>query len=122
MAARVFPPLVLRRFGPVAAGFPSPAQGYEDEPLDFNALLIRRPAATFMFRVRGDALLREGIRDGSILVVDRSLTPRPGMMVVADFNGERDVLKMPAFLDGGQSLEVWGVVTAVVTRITPCSR
>ena len=118
MVARLFPPLVLRRFGPIAAGFPSPAQGYEDEPLDLNALLIRHPAATYFYRVRGDALIHEGIRDGSILVVDRSVTPRAGSLVVADFNGERDVLRMPAFLDGGESLEIWGVVTAIITRVT----
>lgn len=122
MVARIFPPLTLRHFGPIAAGFPSPAQGYEDEPLDLNSLLIRHPAATFFYRVRGDALLRDGIRDGSLLVVDRSITARPGMIVVADFNGERDVLTMPAYLDGGETLEVWGVVTAIITRIAACSR
>jgi len=109
--------LILRRFGPITAGFPSPAQGYEDEPLDLNELLIRHPAATFFFRVRGDALAREGIRDGSILVVDRSITPRPDRLVIADWNGEREVCHMPAFLDGGEGLQVWGVVTAIITKV-----
>lgn len=111
--------LSLRRFGPVSAGFPSPAQGYEDEPLSLDDLLIPRPAATFFFRVRGQELLTEGIRDGSILVVDRSIDPVPGCTVVADWNGERSVLRMPNFLDGGDELRVWGVVTAVVTRLRP---
>lgn len=104
-------------WGTVDCGFPSPAQDYEDNSLDFNQLLIRNPAATFMFRVQGSALHREGIRHGSILVVDRSVTPRTGKLVVADFNGERDVMKMPAYLDGGDSLQVWGVVTGIVTTI-----
>jgi len=117
---RLFPrSLSIRQFGPVSAGFPSPAQGYEDEPLDLNELLVRRPAATFFFRVRGQALLAEGIRDGSILVVDRSVDPRPGYTVVADWNGKRTVLRMPDYLDGGDELVVWGVVTAVVTRLRP---
>ena len=111
--------LMLRCLGPVSAGFPSPAQGYEDEPLDLNELLIRHPAATFFFRVRGDSLKAEGIRDGSLLVVDRSRTPSPGVIVVADWNGEREVCRMPAFLDGGEELVVWGVVTAVITRLRP---
>lgn len=110
---------VLRSLGSVSAGFPSPAQGYEDEPLDLNELLIRHPAATFFFRVRGDSLKAEGIRDGSLLVVDRSRTPGPGVIVVADWNGEREVCRMPSFLDGGESLVVWGVVTAVITRLRP---
>ena len=133
--------LPLRRFGPVAAGFPSPAQGYEDEPLDLNDLLIRHPAATFFFRVRGDDLLDEGIRDRSILVVDRSLTPTPapgspgspgsfgpggrgtpgspGSLVVADRGGERVVCRLPSSRSSEDEpdLVVWGVVTAIVTRL-----
>lgn len=108
---------MLRRFGWVAAGFPSPAQGYEDEPLDLHELLVKRPAATFFFRARGDCLREQGVRDGSILVVDRSLTASTGQLVVADWHGERTVMQMPAFLDGGDELRVWGVVTAIVTRL-----
>ena len=107
--------MLLRSFGPIEAGYPSPAQGYEDEPLDLNDLLIRRPAATFFYRVRGGDLAGEGIRDGSILVVDRSLTPHGGQLVVADRDGERLVCRMPGIIEG--ELSVWGVVTAVVTRL-----
>lgn len=119
MPALLSPTLLLRQFGSIAAGFPSPAQGYEDEPLDLNALLVRHPAATYFYRVRGNALADEGIRDGALLVVDRSISPRPGRLVVVDWNGERDVCHMPAFLDGGESLRVWGTVTAIITRLKP---
>ncbi|MEM9019963.1 MAG: S24 family peptidase [Planctomycetota bacterium] len=114
MVARVFPPLILRRFESIAAGFPSPAQGYEDEPLDLNALLIRRPAATFFFRVQGSALIRDGIRDGSLLVVDRSITPRAGQLVVADVDGVREVCRLPR---SAEQLVVWGTVTAIITKV-----
>ena len=110
-------PLFLRRFGPIAAGYPSPAQGYEDEPLDLNELLVKHPAATFFYRVRGNALMKDGVRDGSILIVDRSVSPTPGRLVIADWNGERDVCHMPAYLDGGDELQVWGVVTAIITKV-----
>lgn len=103
----------LRMFGYIPAGFPSPAQGYEDEPLDLHDLLVKRPAATFFFRATGDALYSEGIRDGSILVVDRSLTPRRGRLVVADVEGERVVCRYPP---AGEDVQVWGVVTAAVVR------
>lgn len=99
--------------GVISAGFPSPAQGYEDEPLDLHALLVRHPAATFFYRARGDELRAEGIRDGSILVVDRSIKPTPGRLVVADVDGERAVVRV----DPRQtSVVVWGVVTAAVVR------
>ncbi len=111
------PTLPLRHFGSIAAGFPSPAQGYEDEPLDLNSLLIRHPAATFFYRVRGDSHRADGILDGSILVVDRSVKPAAGRFVIADWHGERQVCRMPAFLDGGDQLQVWGTVTGVITRL-----
>jgi len=117
------PNLVLRRFGAIAAGFPSPAQGYEDEPLDLNELLIRHPAATFFYRARGHHLIADGIRDGSVLVVDRSVTPAPGRLVVADRDGERVVCRVPsrrqATTDAHEvdGLLVWGVVTAIITKV-----
>lgn len=129
----------LRQWGSVAAGFPSPAQGYEDEPLDLHQLLVKRPAATFFFRARGGELHHEGIRDGSILVVDRSLTPSPGQLVVADRDGQRVVCRFgegrgecgegDGERDGDregrggdrgeeddEGFVVWGVVTAAVVR------
>ena len=102
-------------FGPVAAGFPSPAQGYEDDPLDLHDLLIRHPAATFFYRIKGSELADEGIRDGSILIVDRSISPMPGCLVVADLDGERIVTAFGEKIED-QRLVVWGVVTAAVVR------
>ena len=32
--------------GSVVAGFPSPAEQYQETPLDLNELLVKRPAAT----------------------------------------------------------------------------
>lgn len=109
----------LAYWGLINAGFPSPAQGYEDEPLDLNQKLRIDAPATFFYQAKGNAFIHEGICDGSYLVVDRSLTPRSGQLVVADFNGERSVLRMPSFLDGGDSLQVWGTITAVVTVLKP---
>lgn len=39
----------------VPAGFPSPAEDYLDQPLDFNELLIAHPAATFAVRIASKA-------------------------------------------------------------------
>lgn len=58
--------------GDINAGFPSAAEGYEDQPLDLYEL-IPNPAATFFFRVKGDDLRHEHLRDGSYLIVDRSI-------------------------------------------------
>ena len=49
--------------GSVVAGFPSPAEQYQEPPLDLNELLVKRPAATFFVRVEGDSMVGAGIRE-----------------------------------------------------------
>ena len=74
--------------GSVVAGFPSPAEQYLEPPLDLNELLVKRPAATFFVRVEGDSMIGAGIRDKDLLVVDRSLTPANGDIIIASVDGE----------------------------------
>lgn len=74
--------------GTVVAGFPSPAEQYQEQPLDLNELLVKRPAATFFVRVQGDSMICAGISDGDLLVVDRSLRPSDGDIIIACVDGE----------------------------------
>jgi len=74
--------------GSVVAGFPSPAEQYQEPPLDLNELLVKRPAATFFVRVQGDSMIGEGIHDGDLLVVDRSLRPASGDIIIACVDGD----------------------------------
>ena len=74
--------------GSVVAGFPSPAEQYLEPPLDLNELLVKRPAATYFVRVEGDSMVGAGIRDGDLLVVDRSLRPADGDVIIASVDGE----------------------------------
>ncbi|KZY08556.1 DNA polymerase V subunit UmuD, partial [Alcanivorax sp. HI0035] len=78
----------------VAAGFPSPAQGYLEAPLDLNQLCIGQQEATFLLRVEGDSMRDAGIFADDILVVDRSLEPAHGDVVVASLNGEFTVKEL----------------------------
>ncbi len=71
----------------VAAGFPSPADDYIEVGIDLNEQLIRHPSSTFFLRVSGDSMTGAGIHHGDLLVVDRSLDPRPGRVVVAVLDG-----------------------------------
>ncbi len=97
--------------GDISAGFPSAAEGYEDRPLNLQQFLVKNPAATFFYRVRGDELCQEFLRDGSILVVDRSLMPSRGRLVVLEQDGAFVVCRY----DASPAL-VCGVVVAAVTR------
>ena len=70
------------------AGFPSPADDYQRESLDFNRDMIRHPEATFYGRVDGDSMIDAGIADGDIAVIDRAVTAENGDVVVAYINNE----------------------------------
>ena len=78
----------------VPAGFPSPAADYEENKLDLNKHLIKNPAATFFVRVTGDSMVKAGIHDGDLLVVDRSIEPRDKNVVIAVVNGELTVKRI----------------------------
>ena len=114
----------------VKAGFPSPAEDYLHESLDFNRDLIRHPEATFYGRVAGDSMQDAGICEGDIAVIDRSVEPQDGDVIVAYINGEFTIKFLdlthrkdgyielrpanmkysPIRIDENDSFEVWGVV------------
>jgi DNA polymerase V len=73
----------------VSAGFPSPAADYEDKRLDINDYLVQNPVSTFFFPVEGDSMQGAEIFAGDILVVDKSVRPRHGHIVIAFVDGER---------------------------------
>ncbi|MGZ8182309.1 MAG: LexA family protein [Methylobacter sp.] len=117
--------------GKVAAGFPSPADDYIEKTLDLNELLVQKPAATFFARAQGESMLGAGIHHNDILVVDRSIEPVPGKIVICALNGELTVKRLER--DNGlwklkaenkdypdiaihEELEmvIWGVVTNVI--------
>ncbi|WP_323970738.1 translesion error-prone DNA polymerase V autoproteolytic subunit [Aeromonas hydrophila] len=115
---------------PAACGFPSPAQDYVEQTIDLNQLCIAHPAATYFVRAAGDSMVDHGIRDGDLLIVDRSRKARHGSVVVAAVDGEFTVKELqlepsiallpgnrayqPIYFCEGQELEIFGVVTGVV--------
>lgn len=104
-------PPVMLWVGNISAGFPSAAEGYEDQPLDLHTFIVKNPAATFFYHVKGDALCQEHVCDGSILVVDRSVMPRPGKLVLIEDAGEFVVCRFKH-----RPMLVVGVVIAAVIR------
>ena len=72
----------------VPAGFPSPALDYLEDRIDLSKDLIRHPASTFIVECTGDSMMGAFIPPKARLVVDRSLTPVNGNIVVAVLNGE----------------------------------
>ena len=115
----------------VAGGFPSPADDYVEVGIDLNEQLIRHPTSTFFLRVSGESMLGAGIHHGDLLVVDRSLDPRPGRVVVAVLDGEFTLKRLvqhqgrlrleaanPAYppleLHRCGDVQIWGVAIHVI--------
>ncbi len=71
----------------IRAGFPSPATDYDEEAIDLNEELIRHKEATFLARVKGESMVEAGMLPGDLLVVDKSLEPQNGDIVVAYVDG-----------------------------------
>lgn len=71
-----------------ATGFGAAADDYAERGIDLNEQLIKNKAATFFFRMKGDAMRDAGIFEGDVLVVDRSLKLANGKIIVAILNGE----------------------------------
>ena len=117
--------------GSVPAGFPSPADDNLEKTLDLNTYLIKRPAATFFVRVNGDSMINAGINDNDILIVDRSIKPSHGKVIIAVLDGQMTVKRLykqsnkiilmpendlyqPIEIRDDMNMEIWGVVTSSV--------
>lgn len=120
--------------GTVVAGFPSPADDSIEKKLDLNELLIKHPAATFFLRVSGSSMIDAGIHHDDILIVDRSIPPTHGKIVIAAVNGELTVKRLhleknkiflmaennayqPLEINEGSELHIWGVVAHVIHSV-----
>lgn len=57
----------------INAGFPSPADDFNELKIDLNEYLVRNPSSTFYGRINGDSMRDLGIFEGDLAVIDRSL-------------------------------------------------
>ena len=109
--------------------FSNQSQDYRDEDLNLHTYLVKRPHATQFVFAESDAMEGAGINEGALLIVDHSLKPKNGDIVVAAVQGEfllraiRKEMKriiLYATSDNFPEVEmtaadeVWGVVVAAV--------
>ena len=81
-------PRIARVDMTVACGFPSPAMDYATDQLSLSELMIRNELSTFFAEATGDSMVDAGICDGDTLILDRSLEPRSGDIVLAFLHGD----------------------------------
>jgi DNA polymerase V len=98
----------------IHSGFPNPAaerHGQASLTLDINRMLVPRPASSYLFRIAGHHWSDEGIYDGDVVVVDRSLARRPNDLVVTWQDSDFSLCRQRQLPDDEPA---WGVVTSVI--------
>jgi len=125
----------LRIVEAAGAGFPSPAQDWEETGIDLMSLLALDRAASFVFRVSGDSMIEAGLNDRDTLIVDRDVDAKPGSIVIAVCDGgfvvreirnidgrphlvgrNHDIPYPPRLCD--EDIEIWGVVRTIVRNLS----
>jgi DNA polymerase V len=89
-------------------GFASPAESYVDKRLDLNELIIDNVHTTFYFRYMGPDSL--GVKKGNVLVIDKSIDPVEGDLVVLT---DKTCFKIRKY--EGQT-NLWGRVSWILNK------
>ncbi len=117
-----------------ATGFGAAADDYMERGIDLNEQLIRNKPATFFMKVSGGSMINAGIFDGDIVIVDRSIKPKNGTIVIAVIDGEMLIRRMEmtinkmrliaetpklAVIDVSEfsDFKIWGVVICVIRNL-----
>ncbi len=117
-----------------ATGFGAAADDYMERGIDLNEQLIINKPATFFMRVSGNSMINAGIFDDDIVIVDKSIKPQNGKIVIAVLDGEllirryeRTMNKLrlipetnklsPMEIGEFSDCKIWGVVTCVIRMV-----
>lgn len=118
----------------ISAGFPSPADDFKEVRISLDNELVRNKEATFYAKVSGDSMVGAGLDDGDLLVIDRSLSPENGKIVICFIDGDFTVKRIkkekgklylipenkkykPIKLREDNELIIWGVVEYVIKKV-----
>ena len=114
-----------------ATGFGAAADDYMERGIDLNEQLIRNKPATYFMRVTGNSMINAGIHDGDVVIVDRSIKPVSGKIVIAILDGDMLIRRLEKTMNKlrlipetpklaaieiaeDSDMTIWGVVTYVI--------
>jgi DNA polymerase V len=117
----------------VSAGSPLPAEDYHNK-VNLHQHLVKNPEQTFVVTATGDSMTGAGINHQDLLIVDRSITPKTGDIIVAAVDGDVTVKRFHSHAEGvtlmpensdfepiaitaEREFHIWGVVTSIIHRI-----
>ncbi|MEZ4858766.1 MAG: S24 family peptidase [Flavobacteriaceae bacterium] len=95
-------------------GFPSAATHYLEVPIDLNKELIHNKEATFFVRIEGHEWAKLGIKNGDVLIIDRSISPQKNRLALIVEDGAFAIQRMPDSKEN--EICVWGIITYVINR------
>jgi len=115
----------------VPAGFPSPAADHIEAHISLDEVLNIRAPHVYLVSIVGDSMQGVGIFDGDLAIVDRSIEPVNGHIVVALLNNDpickrfsrrgKDIVLLsenskfpPRYVLEGDELSIWGVITGTI--------
>ncbi|WP_298287108.1 translesion error-prone DNA polymerase V autoproteolytic subunit [uncultured Lutibacter sp.] len=118
----------------IPAGFPSPAEDFQEVRISLDKELVKNEAATFYARARGNSMIDAHIEDGDLLVIDRSIEARNDKIAICMIDGEFTVKRLkvdsdciyllaenknykPIKVTEENELIVWGIVTYVIKKV-----
>ena len=118
----------------ISAGFPSPADDFKEVRISLDRELVKNQESTFYARVSGESMIGAGLDDGDLLVIDRSLNPENGKIVVCLVDREFTVKRIkkekdkiylmpenktykPIELKEDNELIIWGIVEYVIKKV-----
>ena len=119
----------------IHAGFPSPATDYAGDRIDIVREMSRHPETTFYAMVSGESMKEAGLQNGDIVVIDKSLEPKNGDIIIAAVDGEFTIKEFrmdaanhcawliphndryqPIRVTQEDNFSVWGVVTHTIHK------
>ncbi len=118
----------------ISAGFPAPADDFNEQRISLDRELIKNKEATFFAKVSGQSMIGAGLDDRDLLVIDRSLAPEHNKIAVCFIDGEFTVKRLKVEADGiwlqpenpkyqpikvtdETNFMIWGIVTNVIKKV-----
>jgi DNA polymerase V len=114
-------------------GFRLPMLTHEEPELDISEIIVMDPDNTFFMRMGSDAMRGHCILKDHVLVIDRTLTPVPGSIVVFFHEGgfytreyqpqggrvilKADVPQDTVTIENSETWTCWGVVTLTLNPV-----
>lgn len=118
----------------ISAGFPSPAEDFNEQHLSLDKELIKNKETTFYARVSGQSMIGAGLDDNDLLVIDRKVEPTNNKIAVCFLDGEFTVKRLkvdrnevwlqpenPNYpiikITEENDFIIWGIVTNVIKKV-----